>query len=93
MGVEAPGDHDGGGGQAGRAMIPSLGEIPTMIGRLLAHRMVQLTARYGRLARDLVKAAGRPVSTSLVVVMNIANNLSGEATCAFVSFPESSPSN
>ena len=73
--------------------IPSLGESPPMIGKLLGHRMVQLTARYARLARDLVKAAGRPASTSLVVDMNKANNLSGEATCDFVSFPESSPSN
>ena len=48
---------------ASRAL--ALGESLPMIGKLLGHRKVQMTARYAHLARDLVKASAARIAESL----------------------------
>ena len=50
-----------------------------MIGKLLCHRKVQTTARYGHLARDSVKAAEEPVSDSLQTDMDTPPNVTATA--------------
>ena len=73
---------------------PYLSDIPSVVkGRrglepCSATVLFRQTARYARLARDLVTASGRRVSPGLVAYMNMANNMSAEAIRTFLSFCE-----
>ena len=69
--------HDFRHSYASRAL--SLGQSLPMIGKLLCHRKVQTTARYGHLARDSVKAAEERVSDSLQTDMDTPPNVTATA--------------
>ena len=63
----------------------ALGESLPMIGKLLGHTQVQITARYAHLARDTVKASTSRVGDSIGEALASPEQLPGDAQPSTVS--------